>query len=192
MTIITIVAINKQKDEFGVETGLGSVDFYVDGTQNGTYSLWQWSQGGLDVTQSLSAIQSYLDSNAASYVTAVQNDVPVATGNNAIELQWVANHVTWEDTFETALTKLDNGIRTAVSVDAATYRTILQSALTVINTLPTVITDQWTKFRAAQNVTGDVSTFTLAQCRTFANEMRSWLNSRATQARYSVAKRGQG
>lgn len=168
-TSITLVQLNHP-----MIGNTGSVDFYVSDGVN----LWLWSQSGVDLTQSLTTIQATLDASKETYLAAAQNDVPVATGQAALILQYTASHSVWRKVFGKAWFVLEDGIRTSNGTLAA-YRTLLQAALDVItNELPAPFQAHLNNERTAQSLTMTVSSMLLAQCASFDNLLHIWISSR--------------
>lgn len=168
---ITLVALNPQPN-----TIYESVDFYV--YDSVSTNLWLRSQSGIQQSASLGAIQSGLDANAAALLTAAQSDVPVASGSQALKLQWAAAHLVWRTVFVNAWWTLENGILTIPSLTLANYQALLQAAVNVINTLPAGFLTHFNNERTAQSLTMAVNTMTLAQCVSFDNLLHIWISSR--------------
>lgn len=152
-------------------------------------NLWRWTQGNIPLGTPLSSLQALADANADALYTALQanHEQPLATGDKAIQLQWIAAHRFWKKTFLAAKYTLENGFLSAATLDLAAYRTVLQATLTVLAVLPTPFQSEFTKERTARSttaapITGAVSGFTLAACQLFHDLLRAWLVDRACEA----------
>lgn len=170
-TTVTIVSLNPVPD-----SPVESVDFYI--YDSVSTNLWLRSQAGIQQSASLGAIQSGLDANAAALLAAAQSDVPVASGSQALKLQWAAAHLIWRTVFVNAWWTLENGILTIPGLTLANYQTLLQAAVNVINTLPSAFLTHFNNERTAQSLTMAVNTMTLAQCVSFDNLLHIWISSR--------------
>lgn len=176
MTTITIVQVNPPPPGSSTET----VDVYVyDGAST---NLWIWTVRDVPTGTPLTTIQAQLDASAAALLSACQGDVPVAAGDRAIQLQWVAAHKTWMKTFLVSQTTLDYGMLTIPDTTLASYRTVLTNALNAAAGLPTPFLTLFTNIRIAQTLNMPVSTMTAIQCAAFENLMRSWLTARIANA----------
>lgn len=185
-TTITIVQINIPRPPVGMPPPtVENVDIYV--YDSGSTNLWQWNVPNIPIGTTLTVIQANLDASAAALLTACSGDMPVATGDLAIQMQWTAAHLVWHRTFIAAKFTLERAFLGGATLDLATYRSTLQAALTVIAVLPTPFQNQFANERTARSttaapITGAISGFTLASCQLFHDLLRAWLNDRCCEA----------